>query len=103
MSSRYSSSPSSWLYLNFYQEFESYPKYGIIHYAYDSSLNQHDQVKYLEDSIRLARVEFADAYSTGKLTHWDTQKSNTGKFNLQFVVFVLDDHSDNPKPEASAR
>ena len=91
MSSRYSSSPSAWLHLNFYQQLDEYPEYGIVHYSYDTKEFQHADDEYFRDSLRMIRTQFGNAYRDGNLQQWSGELSKAVPWELKFVAILLGD------------
>lgn len=95
MSSRYTSNEVAWLYLNFYEEYESFDRYkgyGIANYSRDSSRDARTTDEFLiSDSLRLCREEFKDAFGDGTLTRWDGTKKDFVPFAPAYVAIVISD------------
>ena len=90
MSSRYTSAPEAWSFLNFYQEADRYPGYGIV--IYDSGPpngKQYQDEELLADSLRLCRSEYSSAYLAGNLKHWDNQGNQFVPMQLEFIAVMV--------------
>ena len=99
MSSRYSSAEKAWVYLNFYSEcedFDRYPGYGIVHYTRNTDRDSNKSEKeLLQDSLRLCRDEFMDAFITGTLRRWNGKTNGTVPFSPQYIAVVMTDFGNS--------
>jgi hypothetical protein len=86
---RETSAPSAWWFLNFYQEDERYPGYGVA--IYDSGPPDREPYRdedLLVDSLRLCRIQYRRAYIGKTLKRWDSSRNCDLPMDLQYVVVV---------------
>lgn len=94
MSSRYSSHENSWLYLNFYSEFEDFDRYvgyGIINYCRDKKRDsQTPDTAFIRDSLRLCREQLGNAYRSHTLTRWSSKQGGEVPYEPKYVAVTID-------------
>lgn len=99
MSSRYSSAEEAWVYLNFYSEYEDFDRYvgyAIVNYMRNTDRDANlTESEILEDSLRLCREEFRDAYSKKTLTRWDGKLKTPVPYSPEYIAVVVRDFSGN--------
>ncbi|MBK9617223.1 MAG: hypothetical protein IPO35_17635 [Uliginosibacterium sp.] len=94
MSSRYSSSPEDWMYLNFYSEYEKYPGYGIAEYSCDSMQNKEfPDIDLLRDAARIIKIEYGNGFVNKSIMRWSDNESKNILFNPEYIAIILADRT----------